>query len=51
MLGTKKATIIRVQGTELLGSKDYDIETFDINQHIEEEESSNTDSKNKFLKI
>lgn len=51
MLGTQKATIIRVQGTEILSSKDYDKESFDISQHIEEEENSNVDSTRKFLKI
>lgn len=51
MLGVKKATVIRMRGAEILSSKEYDKETFDLAAHVQEEESSNKDPERKFLKI
>lgn len=51
MLGTEKATIIRIKNTEIMSTKEYDKETFDVAQHIEEEESADVDYTRKFLKI
>lgn len=50
MLGVQKATIVRVKGIDVLNSKEYDKETFNLTEHIEDEESSLVDQKNKFLK-
>lgn len=51
MLNVKKATVIRIQGTEVVATKDYDRETFDLAQHIQEEESSPIDPEKKFLNL
>lgn len=51
MLGIKQATVIRMKGTEVLNTKEYDKETFDVSEHLQEEEKSPVDSINKFLKI
>lgn len=50
MLNVKKATVIRIQGTEVVNTKEYDKETFDIEQHIEEEENSNKSPVQKFVR-
>lgn len=50
MLGIQKATIVRMKGIEVLNAKEYNKETFNITEHIEEEENSLVDSKNKFMK-
>jgi hypothetical protein len=51
MLGVKNATVIRVKGTDIMSSKEYDKETFDVSKHIEEEENSLVDPEKKFLNI
>lgn len=51
MLGVKQATVIRMRGTEVLNTKEYDKETFDVAQHVQEEENSSVDDVKKFLKI
>lgn len=51
MLGVEKATVIRIKGTEVLNTKDYDKETFDVEKHVQDEENSSVDSINKFLKV
>jgi len=50
MLGVEKATVVRIKGTEILNSKDYAKESFDVFQHIQEEEDSVVDPEKKFLK-
>lgn len=49
MLGVEKATVIRMKGIEVLATKEYDKETFDIHQHIKDEETSTVDLERKFL--
>lgn len=51
MLNVPKATVIRIKGVEVMGRKDYDKETFDLSQHIQEEESLSVDPERKFLKV
>jgi len=51
MLGVEKATVIRIKGTQVLGTKEYDKESFDLTQHILEEENSSKDAERKFLKL
>lgn len=51
MLGVKNATVIRMKGTEILNTKEYNKETFDVAEHLKEEENSPIDSINKFLKV
>lgn len=51
MLGVEKATVVRVKGTDIMGSKEYDKETFDVFKHIEEEENSVVDPEKKFLSL
>jgi len=45
MLGVDKATVIRIKGASVLGTKDYDKETFDPAQHVLEEENSSKDHR------
>lgn len=51
MLGVEKATVIRIKGTNILGTKEYDKESFDPTQHVLEEENSLKDPERKFLKL
>lgn len=51
MLGVQKATIVRIKGTEILSTKEYEKETFDARHHVQEEENLVTDPERKFLKI
>jgi len=51
MLGVEKATVVRIKGATILGSKEYSKETFDVSQHIEEEENSTGNPETKFLKL
>ncbi|VVC40436.1 Hypothetical protein CINCED_3A018053 [Cinara cedri] len=51
MLNIPKATIVRMKGAEVLNSKDYNKETFNLSEHIQEEESSPVDPHNKFIRI
>ncbi|XP_050420922.1 uncharacterized protein LOC126833549 [Adelges cooleyi] len=53
MLGVEQATVVRVKGLEILNKKEYQKDTFDIKQHIEEEEANlNSEGVEKtFLKI
>lgn len=51
MLGIKKATVIRMKGTDVLSSKDYHKETFDPLEHVQEEENSPNAKEMKFLKF
>jgi len=50
MLGVEKATVIRIKGLNVLGTKEYDKESFDPAQHVIEEENSPKDPERKFLK-
>ncbi|CAI6349314.1 unnamed protein product [Macrosiphum euphorbiae] len=51
MLGVEKATVIRIKGTNILGTKEYDKESFDPTQHVLEEENSPKDPERKFLQL
>ncbi|CAH1707878.1 unnamed protein product [Aphis gossypii] len=51
MLGVDKATVIRMKGVNVLGSKDYDKESFDPTQHVLEEENAPLDPERKFLQL
>lgn len=51
MLNVEKATVIRIKGTEVLGTKEYDKETFDASKHVEEEEMSLVEPERKFLNM
>jgi len=51
MLGTENATVVRIRGTEVLNTKEYNKESFDLDQHVQEEEKSDVDAKRKFLKL
>lgn len=51
MLGVEKATVIRIKGMDILGTKEYDKESFDPAQHVLEEENSPKDPERKFLKL
>lgn len=51
MLGVQQATVIRVKGTEILNSKEYNKETFDVSEHVQEEENSIVDPERKFLSL
>lgn len=51
MLGVEKATVVRIKGTTILSSKEYNKETFDASQHVIEEENSTRHPEEKFLKF
>ncbi|XP_060840224.1 uncharacterized protein LOC132921294 isoform X1 [Rhopalosiphum padi] len=51
MLGVDKATVIRIKGASVMGTKDYDKESFDPAQHVLEEENSSKDPERKFLQL
>lgn len=51
MLGVDKATVIRIKGVNVLGSKGYDKESFDPAQHVLEEENSPIDPERKFIQL
>jgi len=51
MLGVEKATVVRIKGTEILNSKDYAKESFDVFQHIQEEEDSVVDPEKKIFEV
>lgn len=51
MLGVDKATVIRIKGVDVLGSKNYDKESFDATQHVLEEENASIDPERKFLQM
>ncbi|XP_025199510.1 uncharacterized protein LOC112597613 isoform X2 [Melanaphis sacchari] len=51
MLGVEKATVIRIKGANVMGTKEYDKESFDPTQHVLEEESSSKDPERKFLQF
>lgn len=51
MLGVDKATVIRIKGVDVLGSKGYDKESFDPTQHVLEEENASIDPERKFLQL
>lgn len=51
MLGIENATIVRIKGTEVLGSKEYHKESFNVDEHILEEENSKVDKEKQFLRL
>lgn len=51
MLGIENATVVRIKGTEILNTKEYAKESFDVDTHVQEEENSELDAEKKFLKI
>lgn len=51
MLGVQNATVIRIKGADVLNTKDYNKETFDITKHINDEENSQVDNESKFIRI
>lgn len=51
MLGVENATVIRVRGTEVLNSKEYHKESFNVDEHILDETNSNVDREKQFLKL
>lgn len=51
MLGIENATIIRVKGTEVLNSKEYHKESFNVDEHILKEKNSNVEKEKQFLRL
>lgn len=51
MLGTENATIIRIKGTQILNTKEYNKESFNVDEHVLEENNSDIDNEKKFLRL